>query len=105
MAVTFEGYERREAKTSEIMKKYGINGFEDALKICTDKGFNPYEITQGIQNGHTHHVSDTLQLFPGIQFRIRREDVPLLITGKGIDGFPLLLGKPCHLHTELLGRR
>ena len=50
MAVTFEGYERREAKTSEIMKKYGIKGFEDALKICTDKGFNPYEITQGIQN-------------------------------------------------------
>ena len=50
MAVTFEGYERREAKTSEIMKKYGIDGFEDALKICTDKGFNPYEITQGIQN-------------------------------------------------------
>ena len=50
MAVTFEGYERREAKTSEIMKKYGIKDFEDALKICTDKGFNPYEITQGIQN-------------------------------------------------------
>ena len=48
--VTFEGYERREAKTSEIMKKYGIKDFEDALKICTDKGFNPYEITQGIQN-------------------------------------------------------
>ena len=50
MAVTFEGYERREAKTSEVMKKYGIKDFEDALKICTDKGFNPYEITQGIQN-------------------------------------------------------
>ena len=50
MAVTFEGYERREAKTSELMKKYGIKDFEDALKICTDKGFNPYEITQGIQN-------------------------------------------------------
>ena len=50
MAVTFEGYERREAKTSAIMKQYGINGFEDALKICTDKGFDPYKITEGIQN-------------------------------------------------------
>ncbi len=46
----FEGYERREAQTSAIMKKYGIKDFEDALKICTDKGFNPYEIVQGIQN-------------------------------------------------------
>ena len=36
MAVTFEGYERREAKTSAIMKQYGINGF--------------YKITEGIQN-------------------------------------------------------
>ena len=50
MAITFEGYERREAQTSAIMAKYGIKDFEDALKICTDKGFNPYEITQGIQN-------------------------------------------------------
>ena len=50
MAITFEGYERREAKTSEIMRKYGIKDFEDALKICTDRGFNPYEIVQGIQN-------------------------------------------------------
>ena len=23
--------------------------FEDALKICTDKGFNPYEIVKGVQ--------------------------------------------------------
>lgn len=50
MAVTFEGYERREAKTSAIMKQYGIKDFDDALKICTDKGFNPYKITEGIQN-------------------------------------------------------
>ena len=50
MAITFEGYERREAKTTEIMNKYGIKDFEDALKICTDRGFDPYKITEGIQN-------------------------------------------------------
>ena len=32
------------------MKKYGIKDFEDAIKNCTDKGFNTYEISQGIQN-------------------------------------------------------
>ena len=31
------------------MEKYGIKDFEDALKICTDKGFNPYEIVKGVQ--------------------------------------------------------
>ncbi len=50
MAVTFEGYERREAKTSQLMALYGIKDFDDALKICTDKGFNPYKIVEGIQN-------------------------------------------------------
>ena len=31
------------------MEKYGIKDFEDALKICTDKGFNPYDIVKGVQ--------------------------------------------------------
>ena len=46
----FESYERREPQTTAVMNKYGIKDFDDALKICTDKGFSPYEITQGIQN-------------------------------------------------------
>ena len=49
MAVTFESYERRIDQIKPVMEKYGINDFEDALKICTDKGFNPYEIVKGIQ--------------------------------------------------------
>ena len=49
MSITFENYERRIDQINPIMEKYGINGFEDALKICTDKGFNPYEIVKGIQ--------------------------------------------------------
>ena len=50
MAVKFENYERRIEQIKPVMKKYGIKDFEDALKICTDKGFNPYEITRGIQS-------------------------------------------------------
>ena len=49
MAITFESYERRINQINPVMEKYGINGFEDALKICTDKGFNPYDIVKGIQ--------------------------------------------------------
>ena len=42
MAVTFESYERRIEHIKPVMEKYGIKDFEEALKICTDKGFNPY---------------------------------------------------------------
>ena len=45
----FESYERRIEQIKPVMEKYGIKDFEDALKICTDKGFNPYEIVKGIQ--------------------------------------------------------
>ena len=49
MAVTFESYERRIEQIKPVMEKYGIKDFEDALKICTDLGFNPYEIVKGVQ--------------------------------------------------------
>ncbi|MBR4178905.1 MAG: GGGtGRT protein [Bacilli bacterium] len=45
----FESYERRIDQIKPVMKKYGIKDFEDARKICTDKGFDPYEIVKGIQ--------------------------------------------------------
>ena len=61
MAVTFESYERRIDQIKPVMEKYGIKDFEDALKICTDKGFNPYEIVKEynqyalkMQLGHIH---------------------------------------------------
>ena len=50
MAVTFEGYERRIAKIEKACADYGIADLDEALKICTDLGFNPYEITEGIQS-------------------------------------------------------
>lgn len=49
MAITFEGYDRRITKINAALKEYGINGLEDAHKICTDKGINVDEIVKGIQ--------------------------------------------------------
>ena len=45
----FENYDRRIDKINDILKKYNIENLEAALKICTDRGFNPYEITKNIQ--------------------------------------------------------
>lgn len=50
MAVTFEGYERRIDKINAALAENGIADLDEALKICTDKGFNPYDITTGIQS-------------------------------------------------------
>ena len=49
MAITFEGYERRIDKINKVLAEYGINGLEDAQKICKDKGINVEEIVKGIQ--------------------------------------------------------
>ena len=45
----FESYERRINQIRPLMDKYGIKDFEEARKICIDKGFDPYEIVKGIQ--------------------------------------------------------
>ena len=50
MAVSFEGYERRIDKINKTLAEYGIADLEEALKICTDLGFNPYDITEEIQS-------------------------------------------------------
>ncbi|MBQ2407933.1 MAG: GGGtGRT protein, partial [Bacilli bacterium] len=44
-----ESYDRRINQIKPVMEQYGIKDFEDALKICTDLGFNPYEIVKGVQ--------------------------------------------------------
>ena len=48
--ITFESYERRIDKINKTLAEYGIADLEEALKICTDLGFNPYEITEDIQS-------------------------------------------------------
>ena len=49
MAVTFEGYERRIDKINKVLDSYGINGLEDAKKVCDEKGINPYQIVEDLQ--------------------------------------------------------
>ena len=46
----FESYERREPQILAVLQKYGINSIEECLEICKAKGFNPYKITEDIQN-------------------------------------------------------
>lgn len=45
----FENYDRRISKIREVMDKYGIKDFDDARKICTDRGFDPYEEVKKVQ--------------------------------------------------------
>ena len=45
----FESYDRRIAQIQPVLDKYGIKDFEEARKICQDKGFDPYEIVKSIQ--------------------------------------------------------
>ena len=45
----FESFERRIEQIKPVMDKYGIKDFDDARKICTERGFDPYEIVKSIQ--------------------------------------------------------
>jgi hypothetical protein len=45
----FESYERRIAHINDVLKEYGIKDLDEAKKICTDRGFNPYDIVKGVQ--------------------------------------------------------
>ena len=45
----FESFERRIEQIKPVMEKYGIRDFDDARKICTDLGFDPYEIVKSVQ--------------------------------------------------------
>lgn len=49
MAVKFESMERRMPKIEKCLAQYGIANLEEALKICQDKGFNPYDIVKEVQ--------------------------------------------------------
>ena len=45
----FEGYERREAKILETLKKYGINSIDECKEICDKAGIDPYTTVQETQ--------------------------------------------------------
>ena len=45
----FEGYERRIDKINVVLKKYGFNSIEDAVKLCNDKGIDVINLVKSIQ--------------------------------------------------------
>lgn len=45
----FESYERRIKQIQPVLDKYEIKDFEEARKLCQDRGFDPYEIVKSIQ--------------------------------------------------------
>ncbi|MEQ8153967.1 MAG: GGGtGRT protein [Clostridiaceae bacterium] len=45
----FESYERRIGQITPVLEKYGIASLEEARKICTDLGFDPYTIAKETQ--------------------------------------------------------
>ena len=45
----FPNYERRIASIEKAMKEYDIESLEAARELCKEKGFDPYEIAEGIQ--------------------------------------------------------
>lgn len=45
----FESYDRRIKEIKPVMEKYGIKDFEDAKRICTERGFDPEKIVRSVQ--------------------------------------------------------
>ena len=45
----FEGYERKIDKINGVLAQYGLESVEACRDMCTAKGFDPYEIVNGIQ--------------------------------------------------------
>lgn len=45
----FESYERRIDQIDEVCARHDIESIEAARKMCTDAGFDPYEIVKGVQ--------------------------------------------------------
>ena len=45
----FESYDRRIDKINSVLAQYNIASLDAARKLCTDKGFDPYEIAEKTQ--------------------------------------------------------
>lgn len=45
----FENYDRRIKQIEKVLKENKISSLEEARKICTDKGFDPYQMVRDIQ--------------------------------------------------------
>ena len=87
--MTFENYERRINQIKPILEKYNIKNFEEALKICTDKGFNPYEIVKEIQPICFENAkwAYTLGAAIAIKKELKKASEIALALGEGLQAF------------------
>ena len=87
--MTFENYERRINQIKPILEKYDIKNFEEALKICTDKGFNPYEIVKEIQPICFENAkwAYTLGAAIAIKKELKKASEIALALGEGLQAF------------------
>lgn len=94
MAVTFEGYERRIDKINKVLDSYGINGLEDAEKICLDKGINPRQIVMSVQSiafenaGWAYTVGCAIAIKKGVKTAPEAASA----IGEGLQAFCVRLG-------------
>ena len=89
MTVTFEGYERRADKINKCLADNGIASLEEALQICTDKGFNPREIVNNTQSIAFQNAewAYTLGCALAIKQGAKNASEAAAIIGEGIQAF------------------
>ncbi len=89
MTVTFEGYERRADKINKCLADNGIASLEEALQICTDKGFNPREIVNNTQSIAFQNAewAYTLGCALAIKRGAKNASEAAAIIGEGIQAF------------------
>ena len=89
MTVTFEGYERRADKINKCLADNGIASLEEALQICTDKGFNPREIVNNTQSIAFQNAewAYTLSCALAVKRGAKSASEAAAIIGEGIQAF------------------
>ena len=89
MAVTFEGYERRADKINKCLADNGIASLEEALQICTDKGFNPREIVNNTQSIAFQNAewAYTLGCALAVKRGVKSASEAASVIGEGIQAF------------------
>lgn len=85
----FESYERRIKQIEVVLKENGIASLEEARKICTDKGFDPYEIVKDTQNIAFENASWAYVLGAAIAVKrgITKASAAAEVLGEGLQAF------------------
>ena len=85
----FESFERRINQIQPVLDKYGIKDFDEARKLCTDKGFDPYEIVKGIQPICFENAcwADTLGAAIAIKTNRTKASEAAIAIGEGLQAF------------------